>query len=100
MNFLKSPGDVGWDWIGELQVHPQTPLGQFLTLSQIVRDNHPKSVDAAGLKALLHRTQYHLFLCAGEETEAWRDADPHLETNQPGAFLPLSIKSLVHVSMQ
>ena len=100
MNFLKSPGDVGWDWTGELQVHPQTALGQFLTLSQAVRDNHPKSVDPAGLKALLQGTQYHLFLCAGEETEAWRDADLHLERNQPGAFLPLNTKCLLRVSMQ
>lgn len=90
-----------WDW--GLQVHPQTPSGQFLTLSQVVGDNWhnpPKSIDTAALKALRQGTQYHLFLCAGEETEARRDAVPHLERKQPGAFLTLNIKHLVHVSMQ
>ena len=45
-----------WDWAGELQAHPQTYLGQFLMPSQVVTDNHCKSADPAGLKALLQGT--------------------------------------------
>jgi len=85
------------------QAHPQTPSGQLQTLRQAVGDNwrnHPKPTDPAGLQALRQGTQYHLVLCAGEETEAQRDADPHLERNQPGALLPFNTKRLVRVSTQ
>lgn len=79
---------MGWDWTGKLQFDPQTPLGNPSSETEIVAINHGKSVDPAGLQG----SKDCLFLGAGEESEAGKDGDSHLERNQPGAFLPLNIK--------
>lgn len=62
---------------------------EILTLRQVFTNNHGKSADVQVPKPFSKDCP---FLGAGEESEAGRRGDPHLERNQPGAFLPLNIK--------